>query len=253
MRQFSWGDIEELSRLIASHGFCQAILVERNRPNAEQPYRLIAGERRLRAVRDYLKWDQIPAQVVKSGTDRQAARVLQLQENLGRSDLHWLEIAATLEQWQADGVTTAEIARAMGQHEATVRSTMRAYRGLCPESRAMLIKGRHRPPLERALTWVAWANKPEKQREAIEQWLGLQKSPRKKTGKHGKKPEGPIPRFRVERMLERAISRRANQMVLTCLRHLLGETVTDPFRSPRSPQSSPKPPPSRPTDPDPRP
>lgn len=236
IRQFSWGDIEELSRMIASHGYCQPIIVAKTAEGSELPYRLVAGERRLRAVRDALKWPKIPAQVVKSKAGQ--TWIVQLQENLGREELHWLEVARSVEQWLAEGTTRDEIAQAMGRTPKNTQALLQAWRGLAPESREMLFKGRHRPPLDRALIWAAWVNKPERQKEEIEKWLGLQKSPKPRKKRC---QDGPIPRSRVERLLARAVSRRAHRLVLQTLRYLLGQTQADPWRNPKAGHHKPRP------------
>ena len=238
VRQFSWGDIEELSRMIAAHGFCQPVIVEENPEGSLVPYKLIAGERRLRAVRDCLKWKAIPAHVVRVKDSRK----LQLQENLGRSELHWLEVMQAVEVWVGEGATIAEVSETLGQHRQTTQATLRAYRCLAPENRAYLIKARLRPPIERALTWAAWVNKPDRQREEIEKWQGLQKSPKKP--RESRRAKGPIPRYLVERMLQRAKSRKASAITVKVLRYLLGEGVADPFRDRTVPPAQTEIPPS---------
>jgi len=48
-----FGNLEELAESIKSEGLLQP-------PVVNQDYKLIAGERRLRAMRDILKWTEIP-------------------------------------------------------------------------------------------------------------------------------------------------------------------------------------------------
>jgi ParB/RepB/Spo0J family partition protein len=84
-------DEVELATLAASidkHGLSQPVTV---RPRADGMYEIVAGERRTRAMRDVLKWSEIPC-VVRELDDESAAAVM-LAENTARADLNPMEEA----------------------------------------------------------------------------------------------------------------------------------------------------------------
>ena len=225
IRKFSWGDVEELGRMIRAHGWCAPLMVTKSK--GEKPWVLVAGERRLRAA-EHIGWLAVPCQVVPGDK----AKMLQLQENLGRQDLHWLEIGAKLSQWMAEGISSREAARSMGCDDSYVRRMVRAYESLAPENLEYIVKGRHRPPLERALIWVAYQHRPEKQREEIDRWLGTVAAGKSRRG--GKAPANEhrtwIRVETVRRVYERARARKASRLVLSVLKYLLGESRYDPFK-----------------------
>ena len=81
---FDKDEIDGLSHSIKTHGVLQPILVVQNGDR----YKVIAGERRLRATKQ-AGIDRIPARVVTS--DDQGTHEIALRENLDRMDLHPLE------------------------------------------------------------------------------------------------------------------------------------------------------------------
>ena len=83
-------DIEELALSIQEQGLLQPIVV---RQLGAARFLLLAGERRLRAVRDVLKQATIPARLIVNVEDGQRWRVSQLSENLQRADYAPLELA----------------------------------------------------------------------------------------------------------------------------------------------------------------
>ena len=82
-RRIDYGDIAGLARGIAKVGLLEPIIVDRNGdPNV---YRLVAGERRLRAVLS-LNWPTIPAQLRETLTEEEL-REIELEENENRKSL----------------------------------------------------------------------------------------------------------------------------------------------------------------------
>ncbi len=75
--------LEELASTIREHGLLQPITVRWN--DDANSYQIIAGERRFRACKHILGWDEIPA-IVADVTDEQAS-ALMLIENVSRQDL----------------------------------------------------------------------------------------------------------------------------------------------------------------------
>ncbi|HLI55908.1 MAG TPA: ParB N-terminal domain-containing protein [Actinomycetota bacterium] len=94
------GDLAELVSSIAAVGVLQPILVERL---PDQTLRLVAGERRLRAVRwgaanipDNPHFDAVPAVVCPGPLPEEDRRAWQIAENLVRADLAPGELAGAL-------------------------------------------------------------------------------------------------------------------------------------------------------------
>ena len=84
-KHFDEDKLKELAATIRREGLIGPIVVRLNGGR----YELIAGERRLRAVRDYMGIKAIPAKVVKA-SDLQARRI-SAAENLQREDLSAIE------------------------------------------------------------------------------------------------------------------------------------------------------------------
>ncbi len=114
--------LEELARSVAAGGVVQPILV---RPMADR-YQVVAGERRLRAVR-LAGLPTIPA-VVRTISDEQALE-LSLIENLQREDLNAIEQARAFERLAIEfGLTQEEIAARTGKDRTTIANTLRLLR-----------------------------------------------------------------------------------------------------------------------------
>lgn len=82
-RRADFGDVGALAKGIKRVGLLEAIIVDRN--GKKDCFRLIAGERRLRAVR-MLKWKTIPASLLEHLTDEEL-RDIELEENQNRKSL----------------------------------------------------------------------------------------------------------------------------------------------------------------------
>ena len=109
----------ELAASIAAHGVLQPILVTETLDG----YRLVAGERRLRAAR-MAGLDRIPALVRQAGEQDQLE--LALVENLQRADLNAMDAARAYQQLRdLFGMTHEEIAERLGKARPTIANTMR--------------------------------------------------------------------------------------------------------------------------------
>lgn len=86
-------NLDQLAENVRRHGQQQPIVVS---PLPSNRYLLIAGERRLRAVRDILKFETIAARIVELPDDAEAVRLLQLSENIHRDDYEPLDLAREL-------------------------------------------------------------------------------------------------------------------------------------------------------------
>lgn len=133
-RRVRFRGIEALAKGIQRVGLLSPILIDRNGKNR---YRLIAGERRLRAVRS-LKWKAIPAHLSEHLTDAQL-RDIELEENENRDDL-----------------TEAERGRTFGSAKKLVQHAAQAKEKLSAQSAQKVSTG-GRPAEAASTTAVAEA------------------------------------------------------------------------------------------------
>jgi ParB family chromosome partitioning protein len=118
-REFDPAALAELEASIKANGLLQPITVRRKGDS----YELIAGERRLRAVRS-LEWKDVPA--VVRDFDDQAMLVLALVENLQRADLNPIEEARGYQRLLGEfSLTHQEVADAVGKDRSTVTNLLR--------------------------------------------------------------------------------------------------------------------------------
>jgi ParB family chromosome partitioning protein len=134
-RVFRDADIQNLAESLARHGLLEPIVVQQLGPGK---FRLIAGERRLRAART-LGWERLPA-VIRSGHP-QSNLILALVENLQREDLPPLDEAEAFARLRDQyGLTQGRIAELVGKRRATIANSLRLL-GLSPEARRALRDG----------------------------------------------------------------------------------------------------------------
>lgn len=118
-RDFREEALQELADSIKASGLLQPPVVRA----VGNGYELIAGERRLRAVKR-LGWETIP--VVLREVDDQAALTLAMIENLQRDDLSAMDTALGYQQLIGEfGVSQTEVARIVGRDRSTVANTLR--------------------------------------------------------------------------------------------------------------------------------
>lgn len=104
---FDPSELDALSNSIKEHGVLQPILVVQD----GERYKVIAGERRLRATK-LAGLDRIPARVVT--TDDKATHEIALRENLDRMDLHPIE--------EGEGYVSLLESKAYSSHEAIAKA-----------------------------------------------------------------------------------------------------------------------------------
>jgi len=110
---------KELIESIREKGVVQPIIV---RP-VNGDFELIAGERRLRAVKS-LGWAKIPA-LIKNVNDEQALE-LAIVENIQRENLNAIEEAKAYTKLSSEfGLTQDDIAKKVGRNRVTVANTIR--------------------------------------------------------------------------------------------------------------------------------
>ena len=111
--------LAELAASIAAHGVLQPVLVTETLDG----YRLVVGERRLRAAQ-MAGLQRIPA-VIRQATDQDQLE-LALVENLQRQDLNPMEAARAYRQLHdLFGLTNEEIADQVGKARPTIANTLR--------------------------------------------------------------------------------------------------------------------------------
>lgn len=117
---FNEDKIKELAQTIRTHGMIQPIVV---RKMDDDKYEVIAGERRLRAVKS-LELEQISA-IIREMTDAETASVA-LIENLQREELTVIEEAhAYAELLQLHSLTQEALAQRLGKNQSTIANKLR--------------------------------------------------------------------------------------------------------------------------------
>ncbi len=142
---FDPASIDALAASIEAVGLLQPIVVRQGGGG----YVLVAGERRLRAVKQ-VGLATIAA-VVRSESDEGTNLAEALVENLQREDLGILEEAAAFSQLMEDyGMTHEDVGRHVGKSRSAVTNTMRLLQ-LPAVIQGMLVKGELSPGHARAL------------------------------------------------------------------------------------------------------
>jgi len=158
-QEFEQVQLAELAASIAEHGVLQPILVT----EMAGGYRLIAGERRVRAA-EMAGLERIPA-LVRSADDS-AQLAWALVENLQRSDLNALEEGAAFRQLIEEfGLTHEEVGERVGRSRSAVANTLRLL-DLAPEVQRMLQSGQISEGHARAICGLA---SPEQQVQVARQ------------------------------------------------------------------------------------
>lgn len=121
-KTFSNEELSELAQSIQENGLLQPLLL-RPAPGSPGKYELVAGERRLRAVRS-LGWKDVPA--VTREVDDDTLLVLALVENLQREALNPMEEALGYQILvDQHGLSHAQIGRSVGKSRSTVANMVR--------------------------------------------------------------------------------------------------------------------------------
>lgn len=135
-RTLGVGELHELTESIRVSGLLQPIVV---RPVGADRYELIAGERRLRAVRA-LGWTAIPA-VIREADDL-TLLTLALVENLQRDDLSPIDEALGYQKLLAEfNLTQQQVAETVGRDRSTVANAVRLLK-LPDEVQALVHEGK---------------------------------------------------------------------------------------------------------------
>jgi ParB/RepB/Spo0J family partition protein len=115
--------IETLATSIRERGLDNAITVRVATTGSPQPFELIAGERRLRAMK-FLKAKVVRARILQA--DDKSADLLRLEENLLREDLNPMERAAGIKRFiERHGESQATVGKRFGMTQAQVSNLVR--------------------------------------------------------------------------------------------------------------------------------
>lgn len=133
-RYFDSAAINELATSIKVNGLAVPILVR----SVGERYALVHGERRFRAMTS-IGWTQIPAEV--RDLDPDAARWLQLVENVNREDLSPLEEAQAYRKALSSGVTQQQLADRIRKSRSQIAQKVRMLE-LPSAAQHLLAKGR---------------------------------------------------------------------------------------------------------------
>lgn len=129
---FEDGPLQELAQSIAAHGILQPLVVQQE----GEHYRLIAGERRLRAS-ILAGLAKVPC--VRTEKSPQEAAKLSLIENLQREDLSFFEEAAAYRRlMETCELTQAQLAKEMSKDPSTIANKLRLLK--LPLSAQILIR-----------------------------------------------------------------------------------------------------------------
>ncbi len=133
-REFDHDSLVALGESIRTHGLLHPIVVERN----GQRYQLVAGERRLRAIR-LAELSRVPAIVRPAAELARQSLEAALTENLLRTDLSAMEEAAAYSRL-ADtfGLSHEAIAMRLGRSRPAVSNTIRLLALPAPVQRAVV-------------------------------------------------------------------------------------------------------------------
>ncbi len=129
---FAEEPLEQLAQSIAAHGILQPLVVQQE----EAHYRLIAGERRLRASK-LAGMKKIPCLLTEKSPEEAAK--LSLIENLQREDLSFFEEAAAYRRlMETCHLTQAQLAKEVSKDPSTVANKLRLLK--LPLSAQILIR-----------------------------------------------------------------------------------------------------------------
>jgi len=137
--EFDDAKLEQLAQSIRQQGILQPLLLAASdSPESDKPYRLIAGERRLRAAR-LAGLDAVPA-VIKAATSQQMLEWA-LIENIHREDLNPIERAKAYREYlDKFNLTQAQGSEKLGQPRATIANFLRLL-DLCDSVQGLVLHG----------------------------------------------------------------------------------------------------------------
>jgi ParB family chromosome partitioning protein len=208
---FEEGALAELAASIATHGVLQPVIVT----ETLEGYRLVAGERRLRAAQ-LAGLERIPA-VIRQASEQDQLE-LALVENLQRADLNAMEAARAYRQLRdLFGLTNEAIADQVGKARPTITNTLRLL-DLEPEVQAAIEAGRIGEGHGRAMLGLAATAQHQLLGLAVARGLSVRQV--EELSRRMRDADGGAPRRATERPVDAEIER-----VEDDLRRALGTKV----------------------------
>lgn len=183
---FDDASLRALSESIRTYGVLQPLVVEANGTR----FRLVAGERRLRAAQ-LAGLGRIPAVVRPVGPDREKLEVA-LVENLQRSDISALDEARAFSRLcDVFGLTQEQVAQRVGRSRSGVANTMRLLQ-TAPAVQVAIQGGQIAPAHGRALLSLPDSQAQEKLlNKIVAQSLSVRETERLVSQQTGDRPGGP--------------------------------------------------------------
>ncbi len=136
-RDFDAASLDELARSIEAYGLMNPLVVRKAEGGS---YELIAGERRLRAVRDILRREKVAVRLMTAEDARM--RELALVENLQRDDLNPIEEAAAYHELRKElGLTHEAIADRLKVSRPKISNALRLLE-LPEEIKGLVVEGK---------------------------------------------------------------------------------------------------------------
>ncbi|WP_323763798.1 ParB/RepB/Spo0J family partition protein [Marinovum sp.] len=178
-RQFTQDALQELANSIAEKGVIQPLIV---RPQGEDRYEIVAGERRWRASQ-MAQLHEVPV-IVREFTDTEVLEVA-IIENIQRADLNPVEEAMGFRQlMDRFGHTQEKLAKALGKSRSHIANLLRLLT-LPDEVRDMLQQGEISAGHARAL--VTCENAVDLAKRVVAQGLSVRET--EKLARQGPAPE----------------------------------------------------------------
>jgi ParB/RepB/Spo0J family partition protein len=178
----TFAGIKELAEDILENGVLDALWVRRDRANEEQPFILIDGERRMRALTMLFESDpdlEMPIPVNVFDVDEEEAEDLMAKANLEREDFLPSEKVTIVQRYRKRGLSTAKIAKRLGMSTGWV-DQMITLAGASKSVKAAMDEGKI---TNEAGLMIARKTKAADQRAALDKTLALAGGSKKRTSK----------------------------------------------------------------------
>jgi ParB family chromosome partitioning protein len=213
--QFDDTELRQLADSIRQHGILQPLVVVQEGAG----YRLIAGERRLRAAR-LAGLEEVPV-VFRDTPEGEASLALSLVENVQRHDLNALEEAEAYRRLvEGMGITQEAVAREVGKSRAHVSNTMRLL-SLASAVQGALLSGAISAGHARALATLTPADQEELLRRVLREDMNVRQAEelarvRAEAGPQPRRPRAsPTPDPELRQLEDRFRSALGTQVKLT--------------------------------------
>jgi len=185
--------IDELAEDILENGVLTPLWVRRDRANPEQPFILIAGERRMRALHKIFEKNpemEMRIPVIVHDVDEEEAKDMAAMENLKREDFTLSDKVALVRDYQKRGFSNADIAKKLEMsigwvdQMATMAGASKAVKNAVDEGRITLEAG----------LILARKAKAADQNAKLEEVLRMSGGQRRKTAKAASQVTGVVRR-----------------------------------------------------------